>query len=89
MTKIVVLDLGDGEPCRLSRRMSAAVLLAARRRKKSPAHIVGLALRQKIRLAEEQQAEDLARRLGCSRRDATDRAVTFLLTYLRKSQLAA
>lgn len=88
-TKILVIDLGDGEPCRLSPRMSAAILAAARRRKRSVAHIVGLALRRKIRIEEEERAEALAKRLGCSRREASERAVTFLLTYLKTSQIAA
>ncbi len=88
-SKIVIIDLGDGEQCRLSPKYSNAVLAVARRRKKSAAHIVGLCLRRKIRIMEEAKADALARRLGCSKRDATERAVAFFLTYLRTSQAAA
>ena len=80
---IIKIDLGDGEECTLSPRISAAVLHAARHRRKSPAHIIRLALSQKIRLLEEEHLAGLAQHLKCSRQEATTRAVLFMSAYLR------
>ena len=83
---IVTIDLGNGELCSLSEDLSARILAAARRRKKSAAHIIGLALRQKIHILEEGRVADLAEQLDCSPREAQDRAVCFMLTYIRGAE---